>query len=359
MSESYKIPIFPESQQLGLTNWQNWKAKILAIVRVRKLYGHFTGTLVRPSDPSPGEVDPVQILATTTAQQKWDDNDELAITIIITNIIDLASSGLNTDEGRTAYQIWSQLVGLREKRDQLTVMNAEDYLKACKWQPGTDLHTHVAELRRRFRVARDIGSALTDERFAVIICNSMPPSMESVTMPLLTQPDPERVIEIITAVYENRRIQSGQPSDPLGGRSDYGAVIPQTSAYMTRAKADMICDWCWWKGHMKGDCFCEGGGKAGRQPSTWRSQPQPKKGSPADCAREARMSNAGGNPATTANVAQAFLASDYGMDDAHTPTFHASDTSYDYSIFMASLTSVGGGPKVDQQSRFSGIPDAW
>ncbi|KAH9944935.1 hypothetical protein B0H21DRAFT_709424 [Amylocystis lapponica] len=156
MSESYKILIFPESQQLGQANWQNWKAKILAIVRVRKLYGYFVGTITRPVDSSPG-APAATVEAVRAAQAVWDDQDQLAATIIITNIIDLASSGLNIDEGRTACQIWTQLTALREKRDQLTVMNAEDYLKACKWQTGMDIHSHIAELRRRLRVARDVG----------------------------------------------------------------------------------------------------------------------------------------------------------------------------------------------------------
>ncbi|KAH9933080.1 hypothetical protein B0H21DRAFT_682931, partial [Amylocystis lapponica] len=108
MSDSYRIPILPESQQLSLSNWQNWKSKIIAIVRVRKLYGHFTGSLTRPADASPGASAETRA-EVVAAQQKWDDNDELALTIIITNIVDIASSGLNTDEGRTACQVWAQL----------------------------------------------------------------------------------------------------------------------------------------------------------------------------------------------------------------------------------------------------------
>ncbi|KAH9931399.1 hypothetical protein B0H21DRAFT_826005 [Amylocystis lapponica] len=164
-------------------------------------------------------------------------------------------------------------------------------------------------------------------------------SMKAVTTPLLSESDPEQVFDTILAIYENERIQSGNPLDPLGGKhlqSMYAQPFPVTSAFMTWAKADMICDWCGWRGHLKGDCFCEGGGKEGRQPATWKGKPQPKHSSPAARAAEARARSATAtqtNPSV--NMAQAYLALDYGLKEAHTST--SGGAEYDYSIFLAGI----------------------
>ncbi|KAH9949755.1 hypothetical protein B0H21DRAFT_706887 [Amylocystis lapponica] len=253
------LAVLTDSQQLRLMNWQNWKEKITAFIRVRRLHKYLNGTSLRPAYPLSWLEDPAETLAFQQAQEDWDDDDELAKTIIITNIVDLASSGLET-LGWTSCEVWEQLVALQEKRDQLSILNAKVFLRACKWQMETELNTHIAELQRRLCVTRDVWSNLTPAGFSIVICNSMPHSIKLVTMPLLTQSDLEKVIKTILAVYENKRIQAGNLFNPLSGKhNDFSTTsLPVTSAYMTGVKVALICEWCGWHHHSKGDCFYEG-----------------------------------------------------------------------------------------------------
>ncbi|TFY53217.1 hypothetical protein EVJ58_g9569 [Rhodofomes roseus] len=272
------IPLFPESQQLNRTNWMEWKTRISTILRLKGLLGYLDGTTPIPS-----------AAAGTTAIEKWRKNDDLVKGIITLNMTDLSGRGADPDT-MNAHEFWSALLAVRERRSELAVLNAEEYLKACKYVPGSDVHAHFDEMRRRRKACRDLGSTMmTDQRFAIIICLSMMgETLRPVIIPLLTRTDPEDVMSTILVVYDEL-LQLGLPQNPFRDtRSGTGALaVEKTSAFMTAAKATVICAWCGWKNHTKETCYCAGGGKAGQQPSHWKSQPRPKKGSPADLSMHA------------------------------------------------------------------------
>ncbi|KAH9949153.1 hypothetical protein B0H21DRAFT_707244 [Amylocystis lapponica] len=115
MGTNDKLPIFPESQQLGRHNWQDWKERLIAIFEYRKIYGHIDGSSTRPLDTSPG-AEPSAVAAAVARQESWDDDDVAVKTIIRLNIVDFPSSGVVT-AGKTAREVWDQLVARRERKD--------------------------------------------------------------------------------------------------------------------------------------------------------------------------------------------------------------------------------------------------
>lgn len=267
----------------------------------------------------------------STALDTWNQDDMIVKATITLNMTDLMGCGIDPIT-TTAREFWVGLVAVWERRNELTAMNAEEYLKACKYVPGTNMMAHFEELQRRRKVCRDLGSPMTEQCFAVHVCHSLGDSMCHITSPLLTQTDPEAVMSTILAIHENKLLQSGRPQNPIGEtRSSNGA--PVTSVFMTAAKAELICAWCGWKKHTKENCYCIGGGKAGQQPSHWKTQPRPKKGSPADLAMQAMQATvAPVPPASPTTIPTAKLAETNQT------------TSVPYHIFLASATDMTATP---------------
>ncbi|KAI0956740.1 hypothetical protein AcW1_005349 [Taiwanofungus camphoratus] len=142
-----ELPVLPDAQLLDRHNWQDWKVRVETICRMYKHHQHLDGTHARPTDPPPGHtLTAAESQALVDSQAAWDDDNELCKAIVILNMRDISGSGVQI-KGRTAHEVWSQLVHLRERRDTLTVANAEKYLEACLWWTGND--EHFTEMRRR------------------------------------------------------------------------------------------------------------------------------------------------------------------------------------------------------------------
>ncbi|TFY57497.1 hypothetical protein EVJ58_g6983 [Rhodofomes roseus] len=314
-----KVLILPENFHLTRSNWIQWKSKILTIAELKGVLEHLDGTTSAPipvaDTPTPTEA---------KAIAKWRKDDLLAKATCTLNM-DIESCGIEP-HGKTAHEFWSALLAVKERRSELAIQNADEYLRACKYVPGDDIHAHIEELRRRRKACREIGSPLTNARFAIVICQSMGNTYEHITAPLLTRTDPEEVILTILAVHDNAMLQSGRPQNPLGDTLTTTIAGQKTSAFMTAAKAAMICDWCMWKGHTKERCYCEGGGMAGQQPAHWKSQPRPKKGSPAD------LAHPGGNTTPAANTA-ASAASPPQVSLPSAAAASAGSSTYNYDVF--------------------------
>ena len=146
MSEDEKrtrVTILSESQQLNRTNWTEWKARIQLILMSQGLIGHIDG-----STPVPTPTGTTITIEATNTLAKWKKDDVTVKATITLNMTDLTGCGLDPISS-TSLEFWQGLVALRERKNELTAMNAEEYLKSCKYSPGTDLTTHFDEMRRR------------------------------------------------------------------------------------------------------------------------------------------------------------------------------------------------------------------
>lgn len=128
--------------------------------------------------PDPGAATPKEstVKEIQAAIEKWDREDPLAKGTVTLNMMDVTGCGVEADEA-TAHEFWKRLLAVRERKSELASMNAEEYLKSCKYAANSDLNAHFVELRRRRKACRDIGSNVTDQRFAIIICHSMGESL--------------------------------------------------------------------------------------------------------------------------------------------------------------------------------------
>ena len=206
MSEDEKrtwVTILSESQQLNRTNWTEWKARIHLILMLQGLIGHIDGTNLA-SSPS-GMM--ITIEASNTLA-KWKKDDVTVKATITLNMMDLTGCGIDPIT-TTSLEFWKGLVALRERKNELTMMNAEEYLKNCKYSPGTDLTAHFEEMQCRRKVCRDLGSSMMDQCFVVHICHSLGEPLCHITLPLLIQSDPEAMMSTILSLYKNDLLQSG------------------------------------------------------------------------------------------------------------------------------------------------------
>ena len=134
------MTLFPESQQLNRTNWVEWKSRIQLILLAKGLLGHINGT-----EPAPTPSGTTITVEATAALAKWRKDNVIAKTTIMLNMTDLTGCGINPI-AMSAAEFWNGLVSMRERRSKLAVINAEEYLKACKYVPGTDLNAHFDEM---------------------------------------------------------------------------------------------------------------------------------------------------------------------------------------------------------------------
>ncbi|KAI0366115.1 hypothetical protein BV20DRAFT_915978, partial [Pilatotrama ljubarskyi] len=92
--DTSKLLFLPDSAHLGRCSWNDWKRKIRTIADARDATGHLDGTT-----PAPYEAR----LKKWTADEKW-------IKLLLAwNMSSESSAGIE-QEGRTAAQIWAQLV---------------------------------------------------------------------------------------------------------------------------------------------------------------------------------------------------------------------------------------------------------
>jgi hypothetical protein len=131
-----------EKFMLRKGNWIDWKKQIQTMCKVCSVYGHLDGSIPRPSpgkslmgattkskssmDESGARMPRTTTPSTTpdAACEKWDTDDSIAAVILTLNIEDFVGEGID-DEGKPAAFIWEKLCAKHERKDVLTMINAE------------------------------------------------------------------------------------------------------------------------------------------------------------------------------------------------------------------------------------------
>jgi hypothetical protein len=68
---------------------------------------------------------------------------------------------------------------------------------------GGDPEEHFKQLNALRKATHDVGSTISNEWYAFVICDSMPNSMQMYVTPLLTEADPDVVMVKILSIHQD------------------------------------------------------------------------------------------------------------------------------------------------------------
>ncbi|KAL7280494.1 hypothetical protein ACG7TL_005426 [Trametes sanguinea] len=276
-----KTAMMTDSSHLGRCGWNDWKKRVMALCELKGALGHLNGSTPRPVHDEVNEAG--TLIPITTEQQnavnKWDEKERYVRFLLKYNTTSEASAGIAL-EG-TAANIWAQFLARYDATTSLDRINLVRKLEAMKLIPGSDIDAHVAAMCQAWQLALNAGASVPASDFTVYLCNSLPASMEPLVAHLLDNERPEYVMKQIKAIYTNSLMRAGIAATLTNTVTATGTyTAPSNSAFV--ARSTVVCDWCGWNAHTRDRCYCPGGGMAGQQPSTWKTEPRPKKGSPCD-----------------------------------------------------------------------------
>ncbi|KAL7283853.1 hypothetical protein ACG7TL_003293 [Trametes sanguinea] len=276
-----KTAMMADASHLGRCGWNDWKKRVMALCELKGALGHLNGTALRPSYADVNEAGTPLPLTDEqrTTMDKWDEKERYVRFMLKYNTTSEASAGI-TLEGMAA-NIWAQFLARYDATTSLDRINLVRKLEAMKLVPGSDIDAHVAAMCQAWQLALNAGANVPASNFTVYLCNSLPASMEPLVAHLLDNERPEYVMKQIRAIYTNSLMRAGITATLTNTVTATGAFAnPPNNAFV--ARSTIVCDWCGWNAHSRDRCYCPGGGMAGQQPSTWKTEPRPKKGSPCD-----------------------------------------------------------------------------
>lgn len=310
----------------GPQNWRVWKRRVLALAIHRKTEGHLTGKTKRPliklGTPR------VEATATSAAIEatpdddsagiRWDENDHIARSDVEWNIVDADGHGIM--QAHTAEEVWTTLLNRYEKQDIVSQTALIDRLRMKKYEDGTSLVDHIAELNRGRTLASHAGANITDENYKMIIIQSLPPSWNNVSMPLYSLQSSGEVVSRLETyeLHLAAQRQTAVPNTSGAAKAYFTPYFPTApQANLSASKAELICTnpvhgAHGVRGHTLETCFSKGGGLEGQRPAHWKPR---------------RAANTVTTP--TANVVSSGSVA---------PT---NDYVASFSLFMSSLNDVG------------------
>lgn len=168
-----------------------------------------------------------------------------------------------------AHVIWIALQRLYEGRNDIFINAVREKLTSIKCREGADLGEHFTTLDTLVLELAGMGASLSDSELTSIIIRSLPPSYDTVVTSLVTTTNvlgqTLKSIELRKAVeqaYESKKLKDEARSTGSGRQET--ALAVRTGAQ--QSKSTIECFNCHKTGHVKADCWQEGGGKAGQGP---------------------------------------------------------------------------------------------
>ncbi|KAL7278428.1 hypothetical protein ACG7TL_007425 [Trametes sanguinea] len=338
-----KSAMMSDSSHLGRCGWNDWKKRVMALCELKGALGHLNGSVPRPTYAETNETGTSLPLTDDqqTAMDKWDEKERYVRFMLKYNTTSEASAGIAL-EG-TAANIWAQFLARYDATTSLDRINLVRKLEAMKLVPGSDIEAHVAAMCQAWQLALNAGAIVPASDFTVYLCNSLPASMEPLVAHLLDNEHPEYVMKQIKAIYTNSLMRAGIAATLSNTVTTTGAFANLSNNAFV-AWSTIVCDWCGWNAHTRDRCYCPGGGMAGQQPTTWKTEPRPKKGSPCDVMmKEAlAMIKPTSQPANVAHAANLTTSTSTTEAVSSTSATAASVTTH---AFVTALVTETVGPK--------------
>lgn len=250
-------------------NWLQWKRRILAIMRDRRLIGQIDGTNPYPEPADPKKIDKAeQVLI-----DAWIVIDGPAQTQIELSIGD--SEMVHILQAKTAKEMWDTLCAVKEPRGALGVLSARRALYRSTMEEGGDMIAHIADIRKLQHDIHVMGEEVSDPEFLAVMVTSLPESWDSFTQAFFgatggigNQGQAKKLSssELAALLIDEDRRRKGRGGNDAAlifrnRQSGKPGPSPQ------QRKNDSKCHNCGKTGHWQSECWSKGGGKEGQQPN--------------------------------------------------------------------------------------------
>ena len=170
---------FLHLKQLDATNWYEWKTHVSSLMTLLGLLGYMDSSTLCPGIPkSRSPNDPV-VAEAQRSQREWDAKDQEAQALLLISIL---GSELNHTKGvKTAAEIWSQLCTIKEPKSTCAVLTACKRLFCMMMEDSTRMEEHISAFRHAQDQLANMGHALSDEDFLLLLITSLPETWDQFT----------------------------------------------------------------------------------------------------------------------------------------------------------------------------------
>jgi hypothetical protein len=242
---------------------------------------------------------PTPVHSTSPSQLEYELRENVALSSILINIVDIAGSGINPSG--TSYEAWKLLLDQYGKTSDRARNMREEALANCKMAEGGKVAGeggHIEKMRTLRKSANDAGADIKDPRFITKLLDSFPESWDAVITPMYSETSLSTVIMNLTTHAERLAIRDARtnlkPDKSIDTVKALEATVMALQAEMKTFKsnrgtgtsnpnkAHLKCTntQCGKTGHLIDECFQPGGGKAGQYPPWWKGKRTPNSSVP-------------------------------------------------------------------------------
>jgi hypothetical protein len=179
---------------------------------------------------------------------------------------------------KSAFKYFTTLSALFEQRSIMVGTEMHRQLGKLKLKEGGVTRAHIDKIIASCEELASIGRPVSDNDLFNIIYASLPrsynPGLASLSSIMRLQQKtitPDDLMDIVLEEYDRLTLQDGGKSKGKASSEDaaFGA-----DAYRRGKHQKFLgnCHNCGWSGHKSGDCWEDGGGKAGQAPKGWKSR---------------------------------------------------------------------------------------
>jgi hypothetical protein len=241
----------------GASNYTTWCTYVKAALKGQNLYGHITGTTVKPA--AGADVKPLE---------EWNRRDEKAQSIIMLGVMPTMVNHIAGD--MTAKEMWDRLAVQCRRRDMATRLSLMQQLFTTRLRSGENVDQHISAMNDIRTQFINIGKPIEDDVAAFALLLSVPAEVPQWEMFLRshTTSDKEPGWDDVSAAMRAEASLQHQRDRTLIQSSSDAAVV----AYAASAKGKQ-------SGHQRsGRPYCTHCNKAGHVMDTcWTLHPDLRK----------------------------------------------------------------------------------
>ena len=239
------------------SNWVIFRDRLLWVLDTNSLSEHLAHDTIPASYTNAGPVGSLQ------PDERWRKEEGLVRQIIGATIPDTA---FNRVKGCTnAKDIWTALKKIYEERTCSLMANMMRRLRNKRCGDLDNLRTHFEQLSDLHEQLAAMGKIIADDDYTDLLMSSLPLSYENVCTsinvsvhlnPLKLTPDALQLYMLDE--YEVRMLKNNKETKDEAFTAD---------SSKKKSKCDIECHNCHKRGHIKADCWAQGGGKEGQGPN--------------------------------------------------------------------------------------------
>lgn len=251
-------------------NWVIFEYRFEVAVNSRKKWGHFNGSAVCPTLPSPVAA----VLATATAAAipasptpeetaaytKWIDDEATAKNLLTQKIPD--STAIKIRKCSTVADAWKTIVTEFTAKGDFAQTTARNEFLQMKCLPNGNVKQFLEDLAMKKETLAAVGVDVDEKDYMSTVINSLPSHLSRFATSTLAAArlsgatvKVESLITVVSEEYTTRRSQAGAKSKIV---DEVLAFTPDRKSKPTKSSFDkaknIICWNCGKKGHFKSKC---------------------------------------------------------------------------------------------------------